>query len=518
MIFRSPYPSVKIPEIAFTPFLLERIKRFGNRTAFVDASIGRKVSFAEFYELVLAAAYGLRRSGFKKGDIFAICSPNSIEYAVAFHSVSLLGGIVTTANPLCNSQELSGQLKDSGARFLYTTPQLLEKLIDATTGTEVEQIFVAGDSTLAVPFSSLLKEKGSIADISIRPHEDLVAMPYSSGTTGFPKGVMLTHRNLIANLLQIEASRMFHPEDVVICVLPLFHIYGMVVILNECLYLGCTNVMMQRFDLEQLLKNIETYRVTLAPLVPPIVLALAKQSVVSAYDLSRLKTIFCAAAPLSADLTLECSERIGCVIKQGYGMTEASPATHMSRYEKERIKIGSVGVCVPNTECKLVDDRGTELGANQEGEILVRGPQVMKGYLNQPEATARAIDEQGWLRTGDIGFGDEEGNFYIRDRVKELIKFKGYQVAPAEIEAVLLTHPMIADAAVIPSDDAEAGEVPKAFVVLRGDVALNEIQEYVASRVAPHKKIRRIEQIDQIPKSPSGKILRRILVQRERGQ
>jgi len=290
------------------------------------------------------------------------------------------------------------------------------------------------------------------------------------------------------------------------------------VILNECLYLGCMNVMMRRFDLERLLKNIETFGVTLAPLVPPIVLALAKQSMISGYDLSQLKTIFCAAAPLSADLTRECSERIGCLIKQGYGMTEASPATHMSPHERARIKSGSVGVCVPNTQCKVVDEQGKELNANQEGEILVRGPQVMKGYLNQPQATARAIDEEGWLRTGDIGFADEEGNFYIRDRVKELIKYKGYQVAPAEIEAVLLTHPMIADAAVIPSADPEAGEVPKAFVVLKGDVALPEIQDYVASRVAPHKKIRRIEQIDQIPKSPSGKILRRILVQRERGQ
>jgi acyl-CoA synthetase (AMP-forming)/AMP-acid ligase II len=510
MIFRSPHPPVTIPEVAFTPFLLERIKKFGKRTALVDASNGRKVSFAEFHDDILARAGGLYRFGLRKEDVFAIYSPNSIEYAVTFHAVSLLGGIVTPANPLCTSQELAGQLKDSRAKFLLTTSELMEKSVEASKNSEVKEIFVAGKTMPAA--------NGPLPDVSIHPHEDLVAMPYSSGTTGFPKGVMLTHRNLIANLLQIEATRIFDPQDVVICVLPLFHIYGLMVILNECLYLGCTNVMMERFDLKQLLKNMETYRVTLAPLVPPIVLALAKQPVVSEYDLSQLKTIFCAAAPLSADLTLECSERIGCLIKQGYGMTEASPATHMSPYEKELIKSGSVGVCVPNTECKIVDDQGTELNVNQEGEILVRGPQVMKGYLNQPEATALAIDEQGWLRTGDIGFADEDGNFYIRDRVKELIKFKGYQVAPAEIEAVLLTHPMIVDAAVIPSADSEAGEVPKAFVVLKGVVALNEIQDYVASRVAPHKKIRRIEQIDQIPKSPSGKILRRILVQRERGR
>jgi acyl-CoA synthetase (AMP-forming)/AMP-acid ligase II len=376
---------------------------------------------------------------------------------------------------------------------------------------------VTGRSQGAISFASLMKKEGTIPDVEINSAQDIAAMPYSSGTTGLPKGVMLTHRNLVANLLQVEASEIFRPHDVVIFVLPLFHIYGLMVILNEGLYLGCKLVMMPKYGLEPLLHNISKHRVTIAPLVPPILLALAKQPAVKSYDLSSLKTIFSAAAPLAIDLIQECENQIGCVVKQGYGMTEASPATHMSPDDPGRRKRGSVGVCVSNTECKVVDEAANETDANQVGEIYVRGPQIMKGYLNRSDETKEAIDEEGWLRTGDIGYADPDGNFYIVDRVKELIKYKGYQVAPAEIEALLLSHPAVRDAAVIPSPDPEAGEVPKAYVVLKNDISLQEIQDYVASRVAPHKRIRKIEQIDQIPKSPSGKILRRILVQKERG-
>jgi acyl-CoA synthetase (AMP-forming)/AMP-acid ligase II len=516
MIFLSPYQEIQIPEVSLSSLILNRAKKFGSRTAFMDASTGAHMSYREFYDTVVSTARGLVRFGFRRGDVFAIYSPNCTDYAIAFHAVCLLGGIVTTANPLNTPQELAAQLKDSGAKFLLTIPTLLENATKAASGTDVRQIFVVGAVSTIPSFASIRIEDGSIPEVKISPGEDVVALPYSSGTTGFPKGVMLTHRNLVSNLLQIEASKVYHPEDVTLCVLPLFHIYGMVVIMNEALYLGCTNVIMQRFDLQQMLVAMQTHRVTLAPLVPPIVLALAKDPSVLKSDLSSLRMIFSAAAPLGAELIQECCRRIGCRLKQGYGMTEASPATHMSPDEPEKIVAGSVGVCVPNTECKIVDAQGNELGPNQEGEILIRGPQVMKGYLNKPKETRAAIDPEGWLRTGDIGIADRMGNFTIVDRVKELIKYKGYQVAPAEIEAVLLSHPMVADAAVIPAADTEAGEVPKAFVVLKSDIPLEEIQQYVASRVAPHKKIRKIERIDKIPKSPSGKILRRILVQQER--
>jgi acyl-CoA synthetase (AMP-forming)/AMP-acid ligase II len=285
------------------------------------------------------------------------------------------------------------------------------------------------------------------------------------------------------------------------------------------LYLGSTIVIMPRFDLAQFLEIIQQYRITLAHIVPPIVLKLAKDPLVEKYDLSSLKTIFSGAAPLGPELSRECMKRIGCGVRQGYGMTETSPVTHSSPSDPAKMKHGSVGTAAPNTEVKVVDPAtGAELGPHQEGEICVRGPQIMKGYLNNPEATACTIDTDKWLHTGDVGYADEDGHFFIVDRVKELIKYKGFQVAPAELEAVLLTHPAIADAAVIPARDDEAGEVPKAFVVVKQQTSGEEIMKFVAARVAPHKKIRDVEFIAQIPKSLSGKILRRVLIEQERAK
>ncbi|HKG23258.1 MAG TPA: AMP-binding protein, partial [Blastocatellia bacterium] len=344
-------------------------------------------------------------------------------------------------------------------------------------------------------------------------------LPYSSGTTGLAKGVMLTHYNLVANCSQALTVEVPSEDEVLIGVLPFFHIYGMVVILNMGLHLGQTIVSMPRFDLEQFLDLLQKYGVTRGYLVPPIILALAKHPLVDKYDLSKLRLLNSGAAPLGEDVARACADRLGCIVKQGYGLTETSPVTHMSPSEPEKIKLGSSGHLISNTECLVVDPAsGEDVGPNRQGEIWIRGPQVMKGYLNNPEATAITIDAGGWLHTGDIGYADEEGYFYIVDRVKELIKYKGMQVAPAELEAVLLTNPLIADAAVIPSPDEEAGEVPKAFVVLKGEITPEEIMSYVADRVAPHKKIRRLEVIDQIPKTASGKILRRILVDRERAR
>ena len=330
---------------------------------------------------------------------------------------------------------------------------------------------------------------------------------------------MLTHYNLVANMCQMDGLDYFHRDDTLLCVLPLFHIYGLVVVLNMGLHLGATIVTMPRFDLEQFLGLIQKYRVTLSHIVPPIVLKLAKDPSVEKFDLSSLKMIFSGAAPLGPELSRECLQRIGCGIRQGYGMTETSPVTHSSPADPAKMKLGSIGPPAPNTECKLVDPAtGAELGPNHEGEVCVRGPQNMKGYLNNPEATARTIDKDGWLHTGDIGYADEDGHFYIVDRVKELIKYKGFQVAPAELEAILLTHPAVADAAVIPSKDDEAGEVPKAFVVVKSETSAATIMDFVAARVSPHKKIRAVEFIDQIPKSLSGKILRRVLIEKERNR
>ncbi|HEX8096894.1 MAG TPA: 4-coumarate--CoA ligase family protein [Pyrinomonadaceae bacterium] len=519
MIFRGPYPDVSIPEVPLTPFVLGRAEELADKPAIIEGPTGRTFTYGEFARRVRKAAAGLASRGFRKGDVFGIYSFNCPEYAVAFHAVSLLGGIITPVNPLYTCDELAHQLKDAGAKFLLTAPQLMDRALEAARKIGIEEVFVIGEAEGAAPFDSLLDHDALAEQAEVNPREDLLVLPYSSGTTGLPKGVMLTHYNLVANLRQMEGLDYFHEHDTLICILPLFHIYGLVVVLNMGLYTGATIVTMPRFDLEQFLMTIEKYGVTLAHIVPPVVLALAKHPAVDRYDLSKLKTIFSGAAPLGEALSRELINRLGCSLRQGYGMTETSPVTHTSPADPRRVKLGSVGTPAPNTECKIVDPAtGDGLGPRAEGEVCVRGPQVMKGYLNNPEATARTIDAEGWLHTGDVGYADEESNFFIVDRVKELIKYKGFQVAPAELEAVLLTHPAVADAAVIPSPDDEAGEVPKAFVVPKGEITAEEILAHVAARVAPHKKVRKLEFVEQIPKSASGKILRRVLVERERAK
>jgi len=516
MIFRAPEPPLDLPEVPLTTFLFERASAQPDKAAFIDGPSGRVLTFGEWATRVRRAAVALSQRGFGKGDVFAIYSPNLPEYAIAFHAIAVLGGIVTTISPLYTVGELTSQLRDSGAQYIVTAPMFAEKATEAALAARLKEKFVFGEADGFTPFDSLSAD-GELPVVHIDPRNDVVALPYSSGTTGLPKGVMLTHHNLVSNILQSSVALDLVEDDVVLGVLPFFHIYGMVVIMNLGIYLGATVVTMPRFDLEQCLTAMQDYRISYAYVVPPIVLALAKHPLVDRYDLSRLRSMFSGAAPLGTEVAGAASRRLGCAVKQGYGLTETSPVTHA-------VRLGStvtagVGPSLPNTETKVVDtETGAELGPNEEGEICIRGPQVMKGYLNRPEATAAMIDSDGWLHTGDIGYADADGAFTIVDRLKELIKFKGLQVAPAELEAILLGHPAIADAAVIPQRDEEAGEVPKAFVVLKSDVTPDEICAYVAERVAPHKRLRAIEITDQIPKSPSGKILRRLLVARDRAQ
>ena len=507
MIFRAPEDSLAIPDVALTPFLLERAMARGDRPAFIDSSTGETLTFSAWAVAVKRTAAALARRGMKKGDVFAIYSPNCPGYAVAFHAVSLLGGIVTTINPLYTADELRAQLRDAGASYLLTAPPFLDRI----TGYELREVFVFGQAAGATSFEVLLSEEGDPPSVDIDAASDVVAMPYSSGTTGLPKGVMLTHRNLVANIVQCHAVFGVGEGDIVLGVLPFFHIYGLVVIMNLSLYAGATVVTMPRFELDRCLETLEKYRITYAYLVPPIFLALARSPLVEKYDLSAVRRLFSGAAPLSTEVVEAALGRLGCAFTQGYGLTETSPCTHVTRGGET----AGVGEPLPNTEAKIVDlTSGSELGADEEGEICVRGPQVMKGYLNRPDATAAMIDSDGWLHTGDIGYADASGRFFVVDRLKELIKYKGMQIAPAELEALLLTHPCVADAAVVPMADEEAGQVPKAFVVLRAETTTDEIHAFVASRVAPYKKLRHVEVTDAIPRSPSGKILRRVLAAR----
>ena len=521
MIFESPRPTISVPDQTLSEYLLGDLDGVRDKPALIEAASGRQLTYGELRDRAAAAARGLMRRGLEPGGVVAICSPNLPEYAVAFHGIAMAGGCSTTLNPLNTEEELAHQLGDSGARWFVTVPPLLEKARAVAARTGIEEIFVFGEAEGVTPFADLIASGASEDDVMPNgvsdPSRDLLTLPYSSGTTGRPKGVMLTHRNVVANIEQTVALGGLESEDVVIAVLPFFHIYGMVVVMGVCLRVGATLVTMPRFELEDFLQTLQDYRVTMAYLVPPIVLALAKHPAVDGYDLSSLERIMSGAAPLGAELALACQERLDCRVFQGYGLTEASPVTHACPVDAGPDKISTVGPCISNTEMRIVDlDSGEAVGVGEEGEVWVRGPQVMMGYLNRPEATARTVDDEGWLHTGDVGRVDEDGFLTIVDRAKELIKYKGYQVPPAELEDVLLSHPAVQDVAVIPSPDPEAGEVPKAFVVLSAPVGEQALMDYVAELVAPYKKVRVIEFIDEIPKSPSGKILRRLLVERER--
>lgn len=517
MIFESKKPDIQLPDSDLTTVVLNRVSELGDRTALIDGTTGSTISFSELADQINRFATGLHLRGFRQGDVFAIFCPNVPEYAVVFLGVAAAGGINTTVNSLYASNDLIHQFKDSKAKFLLTIPAFLERALPAARACNITNIFVLGEAEGATSYSELLDNDGQRPAVNINPQKDIVALPYSSGTTGLSKGVMLTHANLIANMvLSCEINRI-DENDTLVGVLPFFHIYGMVLILNLAIYRGATLVTMPRFDLEEFLALVQKYRITALNLVPPLVLALAKHPLVDNYDLGSVRIIGCGAAPLGEDLERACGTRLNCQIYQGYGLTEVAGASHILPIGETSNKPGSIGPVLPNTRCKIIDtETGAELGVNARGEVLISGPHVMPGYLNNPEATAHCIDAEGWFHTGDIGYGDEDGFFYIVDRVKELIKYKGYQVAPAELEALLLSHPAIADAAVIPSPDEEAGEIPKAFVVLKEQISAEAIMQFVAGQVAPHKKIRKLEFIAEIPKSASGKILRRVLVERER--
>lgn len=510
MIHTSPLPAVEIPDTALTGYVMHRAKDLPDKPALVDGPTGRTLTYAQLDGAIRSLAGGLAARGFGKGDVLGLMSPNVPEYAVVFHAVALAGGVITTINPTYTAREVHHQLLDAGATLLVTIPMFLATATEAAEGTAVKEIFVLGEAEGATPLKTLFG--APLAEqVPVDP-DDVVALPYSSGTTGMAKGVMLTHKNLVANVAQVLSSAKVTEDEIFIAVLPFFHIYGMQVLMNTGLRAGGTIVTMPRFDLEMFLSLHQKYGVTRSFVAPPIVVALAKHPMVDNYDLSALRQVFSGAAPLSAELAIEAGKRLGCEVVQGYGMTEMSPVSHLT--PPHQFVPGSIGLTAPNTECRFVDPAtGEDVPDGTDGEVWVRGPQVMKGYLNNAEATALTLDQDGWLHTGDIGHIDEAGNVFIVDRLKELIKYKGFQVPPAELEAVLLTHPAIADAAVVGVPDAESGEIPAAFVVLRpgAEASEDQIKEFVAGQVAHYKQLGSVTFIDAVPKSASGKILRRML-------
>jgi PAS domain S-box-containing protein len=432
MIHRSPLAPVDIPLMSLPAFVLQRAEEHPDKPALIDGLTGRRVTYGELASLCRRAAAGLASSGFGKGDVLAIWSPNLPEYPVAFYGAALAGGAVTTINPLFNAIELAHQLRDAGARTLITSPPCIETARRAAASAGVTNLYVFGEAEGAAPFASLLEAGAAAPRVDLDPRGDVVALLYSSATTGLPKGVMLTHRNLVANILQMSALERMAETDVVMGVVPFYHAYGLNVVMNMALRTGATVVTLPRFEVQPFLDAAQRYAVTTAFLVPPIVHTLATHPLVDDYDLSHLQHVLSAAAPLPEAAARTCAARIGCVIRQLYGLTETGGA--IAYTPRGGGKLNSTGLPVPSTEIRVVDAviQG-DVGCGELGEVWVRGPQVMQGYLNNPEVSQRVIDGEGWLHTGDIGYTDADGYVYVLDRVNDLVKFRGLQYRDGEL-------------------------------------------------------------------------------------
>ncbi|MGY9075299.1 MAG: AMP-binding protein [Acidimicrobiales bacterium] len=512
IIHHSPLPDVEIPDVTITSHVLRKAAEMPDRVAIRDAGGSSSYTFSQLLGAIHALAGGLQGRGFGPGSVLGIMAPNIPEYAIVFHGAAVAGGAVTTINPTYGAGEVRFQLDDAGATILVTIPMFLDVALEAAEGSAVTDVICMGDFgdvAGVTPFATVFGEP--IAQVPVDLNSTVV-LPYSSGTTGLPKGVMLTHRNLVANIEQVKHAVNYSDDEVALAVLPFFHIYGMQVLMNGLLANGVTVVSMPRFDMVEALTLVQELKITRFFAVPPMILGLAKAPIVDEFDLSSLKQIFSGAAPLGAELAAEAAARVGCEVAQGYGMTELSPVSHIT--PEGDYRPGTSGVTASNTETRIVDpETGDDVGIGERGELWVRGPQVMTGYLNNEEATAETIDSEGWLHTGDVAIIDDHQHVSIVDRLKELIKYNGFQVPPAELEALIVTHPKVADVCVIGIPDDAAGELPKAFIVPMpgADVTLEEIQELVGEHLVKYKQVRLMELIDVIPKSAAGKILRREL-------
>ncbi len=472
------------------------------------------MTYRELTDGVRRVAAGLARHGLNRGDVLAMIAPNSPEWLLGCYGAMAAGAAVTGVNPLYTTPEVATQLTQTGARFVLTVPSFLDtaRAAVAASGNRCEIILIGPESAGCIPFDGLLSgdDAGPVAAVA---GTDLALLPTSSGTSGLPKGVLLTHRACVANVLQQRPALSYTADDRVLAVAPFFHATGFFVVANGVLDAGGTVVTMPRFDVEQMLGLIQSHRITATVVVPPIVLALAKHPAVDRYDLTSLRWLACGAAPLGGELQQAAAQRLGCPIVQGYGMTELTAGIAIWPTDRP-VRPGAAGALLPGVQARVVDlATGADLPPGGTGELWWRGPAAMSGYLGDPDATAATIDADGWVHSGDIGRIDPDGALFVVDRVKELIKVKGFQVAPAELEAVLRTHPGISEAAVVAMPDERAGERPKAFVVVArtGELDADEVMAWVAKRVAPHKRLGAVEFIDAVPTSPSGKTLRRLL-------
>ncbi|XP_072956701.1 4-coumarate--CoA ligase 2-like [Typha angustifolia] len=520
-IFRSKLPDIPLANhLPLHTYCFQNMSQYADSPCLISSATDKIYTFSETHLLCRKTAAFLSNLGIGHGDCVMLLLHNCPEYVFTFMGASFLGAMTTAANPFCTPAEIQKQFKASGAKVAITVSPYVGKLAKLSEGFKVVTIDDPPEGCISFWEMSAADET-SIPDITIDPN-DPVALPFSSGTTGLPKGVILTHKSLISSIAQQvdgeNPNLYLNKEDVVLCVLPLFHIFSLNSVLLCSLRAGSAVMIMPKFEIVAMLTAIEKYKVTVAAVVPPLVLALAKNPVVEKYDLGSIRIVLSGAAPLGKELEEALKNRVPqAVFGQGYGMTEAGPVLSMCpafAKQPSPAKSGSCGTVVRNAELKVIDpETGCTLGRNLPGEICIRGPQIMKGYLNDPEATSATIDVEGWLHTGDIGYVDDNEEVFIVDRVKELIKFKGFQVPPAELEALLIAHSSIADAAVVPQKDEEAGEVPVAFVIRAKDSDITEeaIKDFIAKQVVFYKRLHKVYFVHSIPKSPAGKILRKEL-------
>lgn len=522
-VFKSALfrPALEYPEIPYHEMLREAARKFTDKTAIIFKDF--RITFRELDALVNSLANALLGLGVTKGDRVALFMMNRPEWVISFYATARIGAVATPLNPSYKKMEVAYQVNDSEAKLLITQEALYPIVQEARPDMpELKTVVVAGakQDEDSLSFDDLVRKSSpqSPPPVNLNLREDLVALPYSSGTTGLPKGTMLTQYNLVTNNIQFISSCRATDRDILIIFLPFYHIYG-TMLMGSSLYAGATQVLMERFDLVECLTLIKNHKVTMCFVVPPILIAMANYPELKRQDLSSLRFIFTGAAPLAPEVGKTVQELTGVRVLQGYGLTEASPLTHANPIDGSFAKLESVGLPISDEEHKIVDlETGEkELGPEEVGELIVRGPHIMKGYWKSPQATHQAL-RNGWLYTGDIAKIDKDGFVYIIDRKKEMIKYKGFGIAPAELEAVLFQHPAIADCAVFSKPDPEAGEIPKGVVVLKKgqQATAEELMQFVEERVAGYKKIREIEFLEAIPKTASGKILRRVLIERER--
>jgi long-chain acyl-CoA synthetase len=509
-------PPLLYPDAAFHEMLARTVARHPERPAIYWRDV--TLSYRDLYSLARSAAAGLYALGLRKGDRLCLLMANRPEYSIAWMAGSMLGLVLSPMNPSYKEREIAYQLENSGATAILAQRELLPLALAARgQAPALQHVLVTGSEPAgsdAIPFGALIRAYSPSRAPAVEVKcDDLLALPYSSGTTGLPKGVMLTHRNIVINFHQFIAAARVTERDVFLTFLPLYHIYG-VALMGQAAFSGSALVLMERFDTTEALALAQKRGVTIFPLVPPVLNGLAGMPNLNGEYFPNVRHFLCAAAPMAPAVAKKVADATGIPVLQAYGMTEASPLTHHSPVEPELIKLDSPGPPVSDTQQRVVDLETGErtLPVGETGEIAIRGPQVMQGYWQAGDESARVLRD-GWYFSGDVGYIDEQGYVYIVDRKKEMIKVKGFGVAPAELEAALLEHPAVRDAAVIGAPDPEAGEVPRAFVALReGETATAEqLMEYVNTKVATYKGIRQLTFVDAIPKTASGKILRREL-------